>query len=46
MLFLIMPKVSLFGGMTVASGLEPVKKEEVPYGGCKGSARFEARIQG
>ena len=30
MLFLIMPKVSLFGGMTVASGLEPVTKEEVP----------------
>lgn len=30
MLFLIMPMVSLFGGMTVASALEPVKKEEVP----------------
>jgi hypothetical protein len=29
MLFVIMPMVSLFGGMTVASALEPVKKEEV-----------------
>ncbi len=30
MLFLIMPMVSLFGGMTVASALEPVKKGGVP----------------
>ena len=30
MLFLIMPMVLLFEGMTVASALEPVKKEGVP----------------